>query len=113
MHEIGIMQSTLDLALHQAAQNQASKVHLIVMRVGELSGVVPEALEFAFEVLKRETPASEAQLRIEHVAATGWCARCQKEFPVDAIVYDCPQCHQTSRELRRGRELELTSIEIS
>lgn len=113
MHEVGIMQSTLNLALHQATQNQAAKIHLIVMRVGELSGVVPEALEFAFEVLRRDTLAAEARLQIERVVAAGWCPHCQAEFPVDGILYDCPQCRQTSRELRRGRELELTSIEIS
>ena len=39
----------------------------IRLRIGALSGVVPEALEFAFEALRPGTLAEKAELAIESV----------------------------------------------
>ena len=51
MHELSIMEGALALALEQARQAGARKLHVIRLRVGAMSGVVPEALQFAFEAL--------------------------------------------------------------
>lgn len=51
MHEVSLMQTTLDLAFNHAAQQGAQQIHWIKLRVGELSGVVPEALTLAFEIV--------------------------------------------------------------
>ena len=112
MHELSIMQNTMRMALDQVQQARASRVHAIHLRGGALSGVVPDALEFAFETLSRGTPAEGAQLVIEHVPARFWCAPCAKEFAADDLMAECPDCQALSVELRGGRELELTSLEI-
>ena len=57
MHEVGVMQSALEIALEQAGRQGASRIDCIALRVGMLSGVVPEALEFAFDVVARGTIA--------------------------------------------------------
>ena len=106
------MQSALDMALEQAQQAGAHKVHGITLRVGALSGVVPEALELAFEVLAPGTLAHDAKLGIEFVPARFWCARCRSEYGSDRMFADCPACGVPSAELRAGRELELASLEI-
>jgi hydrogenase nickel incorporation protein HypA/HybF len=113
MHEVGIMQSTLSLAMKQAQHNGASQIHRLRLRVGAMSGVVPEALEFAFEALRLETMAAAAVLEIERVPAAGWCAACQIEFPAEDFIFECPQCRLPSAELRHGTELELVAMEIS
>jgi hydrogenase nickel incorporation protein HypA/HybF len=107
------MQSTLSLAIKQAQANGASQIHRLRMRVGMMSGVVPEALEFSFEALRLDTMAAGAVLEIERVPAASWCAQCQTEFPSADLIFECPQCQQPSAELRRGTELELVNIEIS
>ena len=112
MHELSIMQSALSLALDQARQAGASRVHMIRLRIGALSGVVPDALEFAFEALAPGTPAEGAELAIEHVPARFWCATCAREFQSDDMFAECPDCHSLSGELRAGREMELASLEI-
>lgn len=113
MHEVGIIQNALQMAIQQAQASGASRVHQMQLRIGALSGVVPEALQFAFEVVTRETMAAGARLEIETVPATCWCAVCQAEFECPEFLYECPRCHQLSSELRRGLELELSSVEIS
>jgi hydrogenase nickel incorporation protein HypA/HybF len=113
MHEVGIIQSALDAAIRQAQAAGASRIHQLSMRIGTMTGVVPDALSFAFEVIRQGTMAAGAELKIETVAVSCWCANCQQEFTSEDLLYACPQCRQTSSELRNGRQLELVSVEIS
>ena len=112
VHELSIMQSALNMALDQAQQAGAVRVHTIRLRIGALSGVVPDALEFAFEVLTPGTLAEGSKLAIERVPARFWCRTCTQEFQSDDMFAECPSCHMVSGELRAGREMELASLEI-
>ena len=80
MHEVGIMASAMDAVLAQAREHGASRVHLIVLRVGALSGVEPEALRFAFDIVAKDTPADGADLEIDTVPARARCPDCDLEF---------------------------------
>ena len=113
MHELSIMQSALSQVLEEAQRAGASRVHEVRLRIGALSGVVPDALQFAFEALSEGTPAENATLTIEQVPARFWCDTCRREFESDRMFADCPDCGVPSADLRGGRELELTSLEIA
>lgn len=106
------MDSALNLALDQARQAGARRVLVLRLRIGVLSGVVPEALQFAFEALSPGTAAEGGALAIDSVPARFWCAQCLREFEADDLFAECPGCHSASRELRAGRELEVASLEI-
>lgn len=112
MHELSIMDSALNMALEQAEKSGATRVCVIRLRIGTLSGVVPEALQFAFETLAPGTLADGAALDIENVPARFWCDACRQEFQSDDFFAECPQCHSPSGDLRAGREMELASMEI-
>ncbi len=56
------MQNALEIALEHMRQRNAARIHRIHMRVGALSSVVPDALEFAFDVVTQGTPAEESQV---------------------------------------------------
>jgi hydrogenase nickel incorporation protein HypA/HybF len=113
MHEVGLMQNALEAAENHARQAGATRVHRLKLRVGALSGVVPEALESAFAVLAPNSLAKDAKLEIEIIAIIGWCESCQKEFPCGDLINNCPQCGEPTAAIRRGRELELAQLEIS
>ncbi|MFO1497376.1 MAG: hydrogenase maturation nickel metallochaperone HypA [Verrucomicrobiota bacterium] len=113
MHEISIMQATLDLALTTAQASAASQINALHLRIGAMTGVVPEALQFAFEALRDGTIAAEATLQIETVPAACWCAPCAREFAAPDGYQACPECGRASMELRHGLELELASIEVT
>jgi hydrogenase nickel incorporation protein HypA/HybF len=112
MHEVAIMQSAVETALEQARLVGASRISVIRLRVGVLAGVVADALEFACSEVTRGTPAEGARLEIETVAASAWCPECQREFPCNDYFAECPSCRTECPELRRGRELQLSSLEI-
>ena len=113
MHEISIIERVLEIALEQAQKQEATQIHQLNMRIGEMSGVIPEALQFAFDVATQGTAAEGARLEIETVSAICYCENCQIEFQPVSIFYECPQCGQFSADIRQGREIELSSLEIS
>lgn len=113
MHEVGIMQNAIQMAEQQAREDGAQRIHVLRLRVGQMSGVVPEALEFAFEAVSQGTLAAGARLEIERVPPAAWCVRCAAEFECADYDLTCPRCLEFSQELRRGTEMQLSSIEVS
>ena len=107
------MEEAVRLAVTTARSSGGQRVLGLRLRVGAMSGVVPEAMQFAFDIVCRDTIAAGATLEIEPVAATSWCADCQEEFPYADFLSECPRCHNFSGELRHGRELEIAAVEIS
>lgn len=112
MHEVSIMAEAVRMAAESARAAGARRITAVRLRVGRLSGAVPEAMEFAWDVVRRDTMAAEATLTLESVAPMSWCAKCQTEFECKDFFSECPRCHEPSDELRRGRELEIASVEI-
>jgi len=112
MHEVGLMQEAVRMAVERATTAGASRVRRMCLRVGAMSGVVPDALRFAFDVVCRGTPVDGAVLEIEEVPAVCWCSRCKTEFECPDFVSECPHCHELSGDLRRGTELELAEVEV-
>jgi hydrogenase nickel incorporation protein HypA/HybF len=113
MHELGIAESALDVALSHATAAGATRVLRMVIRVGTLSGVDPEALRFAFTAILPGTPAEGATLQIDSVAAVAYCPACQKDFVPDSIRFlECPTCGQLCANVKQGRELDLVHLEM-
>jgi hydrogenase nickel incorporation protein HypA/HybF len=87
-------------------------VQKIKITIGEFSGVVKEALEFAFDVLKSETPASGAEVEIEVVPLRAECTQCG---PVKCHLNDlnliCPTCGSTLR-ISGGREMRVEYLDV-
>jgi hydrogenase nickel incorporation protein HypA/HybF len=108
------METAMEAVLAQAREHKATQVHRIVLRVGALSGVEPDALRLAFETSIKGTPAADADLDLETVPARGRCTDCDLEFDVQSdFIFTCPKCGRISGELVQGRELELARIEMS
>jgi hydrogenase nickel incorporation protein HypA/HybF len=115
MHEVSIAQSILAIADDYARRNGASSITTVGLRIGELSGVVAEALETAFDIAKLGTLAEHARLEIESVPLIAFCQHCQQEFEVSnpyAIAH-CPACAAISRDVRQGQELDVSYLEVN
>ena len=113
MHEVSLMEQTLTIALANAQSQKATKIHRLKMRIGAMSGVVPEALEFAFEVVTQGTIAENATLEIETVPVVCYCLQCYKNFTPPDLFYQCPYCGDFRNKIITGKEIELTSLEVS
>jgi hydrogenase nickel incorporation protein HypA/HybF len=114
MHELGIAQSALERALEEMRKAGASRVLRVVLRVGRLSGVDAESLRFAFEAVRADTPAAEAELQIDDAPAVVHCAPCDADFtPAASPPFACPHCQAWSGTIVHGRELDLIRVEMT
>jgi len=115
MHEFALVMSMLDLAEEHARSEGASRIEAIHLEIGSLAGVVPDALEFAFQGAKEGTMAAGARLDVDYLPAVAHCASCEMDFELDNRfgVALCPICDKPSADLRQGRELQLSRLEVA
>jgi hydrogenase nickel incorporation protein HypA/HybF len=75
--------------------------------------VVPESLDFYYNLLTRDTPLAGSRLEIDTVEARGRCRKCGEEFPVEAPLIVCPACGSLGGDLVCGQELDLVTVELT
>jgi hydrogenase nickel incorporation protein HypA/HybF len=112
MHEQSIVESILALALENAEKANANRILKIYLVVGELSGVVDEAVEFYFSFLAKNTIAAEATLSFKHIPVQLRCRKCNEIFSPDKLDLSCPNCKEQQVEIVAGRELFIDSLEV-
>ncbi|OIP28362.1 MAG: hydrogenase maturation nickel metallochaperone HypA [Chloroflexi bacterium CG_4_10_14_0_8_um_filter_46_9] len=112
MHEFGITESIIKIALDKANEAQASKISQINLVVGELSGFVPDCIQFYFNFLSKDTTAEKATLHFELIPAQLRCRDCSAIFQPENSEWNCPECHGQSVEIIGGRDLYIESMEV-
>jgi hydrogenase nickel incorporation protein HypA/HybF len=115
MHETALALSILDIVVEKCREAGGHRVDSVRLRIGKAAGVMPEALQFAFDASKSNTVAEHAQLVIEPVPISGVCSECKKYFTVDnaRFVFACPLCGSQFIEMKSGREMEIVDMEIN
>jgi len=108
-----ICDSLLDIAERAAQEHRAKKIKVVKVRIGELSGVVPELLEHAFEICSPERELTRgARLILERVKPRARCRSCEEEFEPEDYIFLCPSCGSGETELLAGDELLLDRLEL-
>lgn len=110
MHEVSLMQNLLEVVETTARREGGGRVSLIRMRIGEMSGVSTDALDFAFEVLSRGTAAEGGRIEYERVTLSARCRGCGGAFAPEGMVFRCPGCGDADVEVVSGREMEIDYI---
>lgn len=113
MHEFSIIDSLISTVVKECRNAGFSKVEKVKILVGKASGTMPEALLFAFDVLKKDTIVSEASLIIEEILVAGHCKSCGNAFTTEeSFILACPFCQSSSLKINSGRELDIAEIEV-
>ncbi len=113
MHEASIVLSLLDTLTSRCREEGYSAVESVRIKIGMASGIMPEAVVFAFEAAKQDTIAREAELFIEMVPVGGSCRDCSSDFEVkEAYVVNCPLCGSSSFRIEKGYELDIVEMEV-
>jgi hydrogenase nickel incorporation protein HypA/HybF len=110
VHEVSLMTNLLGIVERAAAAESRGPVRVIHLKIGEMSGVSPDALRFAFEVLSRGTCSEGGTLEIERVPVKVRCARCGAETTPADLVFRCGACGCGEIEVLTGREMEVDYI---
>ena len=110
MHEVSLMMSIMDTALKTAEQEKAKTINRIALQIGAKSGVVIDSLEFAFEMVSKNTIAEKATLEIESIPLRGECLGCGHQFEAAKFLV-CEKCGNFAKVIS-GQELNIKSIEV-
>lgn len=112
MHELGIMTGVMQAVESSAKEAGATRVLKVSLSVGEMTEAIPDALQFAFEVLSEHSMSEGAELEILMVKPKSHCLECGAEYEHDRFHMLCPECGGFATELMAGRELQIDSIEV-
>jgi hydrogenase nickel incorporation protein HypA/HybF len=113
LHELGIAQSIIDIALRVADRHGGGKIARITIQAGELRSIIKEQLQFCFSFAAKDTPAEGAQLEVEVIPLVALCEACRKEFRVQNLDFHCPDCMGNSTEILQGKELRVLDLELA
>lgn len=112
MHELSIAQALVEQLEAIVARERADRVAAVLVRVGGLSGVNPEALRMAFPVAAEGTVAHGADLRVAETGARMTCRACEHVWSPSFPVPLCEECGSTDVECTGGRDLVFESAEL-
>ena len=109
MHEMAITQSVVDAVCEHAA---GRRVHSVKVEVGALCAVVPDSMQFCFELATEGTAADGARLELNVHPGMAHCRTCANEFELHDPILLCP-CGSADVEVVAGRDLKILSMEVS
>jgi len=112
MHEMSLAEGIIELVEDTARRENAARVSLVVLEIGQLSSVEPEALRFCFDVVTKGGIADGAALEIVAVPGAGWCMQCATTVPLGERWGDCPQCGSAQVQPTAGTEMRVREIGI-
>lgn len=114
MHELSIAISLVETAQEELERHEGAQVQAIHLRLGALSGVVRDALEFSYEIACQNTPLEGSRLVIEEVPVLVDCPHCKALRGIVSLQsFRCTECGAVGGEVRQGRELEVSALEIT
>jgi hydrogenase nickel incorporation protein HypB len=112
MHELSIAHAVVSTVIGALPEGTAS-VQQVRLRVGELSTVVPSALEFAYEVAVEGTVLAGSTLVIERAPIVIDCPACGRCELADAREFRCPTCGEPCGIVVGGQELDIVDVTLT
>ena len=110
MHEFSIAVNIVEIATDYASKENAKLVKEIEIEVGELSGIVVDALEFCMEAAVKDSILEGAKTSILTVQGKARCKACSHEFAVHDFYTVCPFCNTPAPEVIEGGDLRVKSL---
>jgi hydrogenase nickel incorporation protein HypA/HybF len=109
LHELAIMESVVDAVTARVGD---TKVIRVMLEIGKLSGVVPDALRFCFEVSTEGTPLAGAILEIIEIPGRAKCLQCLGDVELEDQIALCV-CGSANLDFVSGEELKIKEVEVA
>ena len=115
MHELTVaIQIRQGLEIELATDDGVLVADAVRVQIGALSGIVPEALRFAWPHAVSDSAAlGSARLDIDWIDVQLHCAVCADIYTLAEFrSLRCPHCRSPDVEVVAGDELEIASVDI-
>jgi len=104
-----VTQQIVEVALERAG---AARVTKVVVEIGKLSAVLPDAVRFCFELCCEGTPLAGAALEILEPPGRARCRACAGEVVLDRPFGRCA-CGSSDLDWISGEELRIRALEVA
>ncbi len=108
MHELGITQEIIEIV---SEHSRGAKVTRVVLEIGKLSAILPDAVRFCFDLCSEGTVAEGASLEILEIPGQARCRECGSLVTLDKPFGRC-DCGNTDLEWLAGAELRIKEMEV-
>ncbi len=95
-----------------AERCEGRRVDLVTLKIGRLSGVVADSVQFCFELCTMGTALEGAGLQIIDVPGQARCRTCEELVELPDLIALCP-CGSADLEIVGGQELLIQSVEVA
>lgn len=111
MHELSIATAILEQLDAEQSKRPGLRFTKVGLRIGELSGIDPDALSFGLEALTKDTAWEPLAVDIEWIERRQRCTACGHEFKVVDFETACPACGDLRTVTLQGEELDIAYVE--
>jgi hydrogenase nickel incorporation protein HypA/HybF len=108
MHELSITRNIVAI-VDEAARGR--RVRRVTVQIGKLSGVMPGAVAFCFEIVAQGTALADARLEIEEIEGRARCNDCSAELLLPHLGARC-RCGSHRLTPIAGEELKITTFDV-
>ncbi len=108
MHELGITQEIIAIATEHS---HGARVLKVVLEIGKLSAVLPDAVRFCFDLCSAGTAVEGALLEIIETPGRARCKECGALMMLDQPFGRC-ECGNTELDWLAGEELKIKELEV-
>jgi hydrogenase nickel incorporation protein HypA/HybF len=112
MHEMALAESVIQIVEDAARREGFRHVRTVRLELGQLSSVEPEAMQFCFDVVARQSLAEGAQLEIVRTPGSAWCMCCSAPASIAAVGDSCPKCGSYQLQVTGGTEMRVRDLEV-
>lgn len=113
MHELSVAIGIVNIAEKETQKANKNKVELIELEIGSLSGIELDSLEYVWEAAVKGTVLEHAERKIDYIQAQANCLECELVFKVENVYDSCPKCNSYFKDIIKGKELRVVSLEVS
>jgi hydrogenase nickel incorporation protein HypA/HybF len=112
MHEMSLAEGIRSIVQDQARAHGFARVTVLRLEIGRFAGVEKPALEFAFDVVMRGSPAEGAALDMIDLPGRALCYDCGETVELLHRLDPCPNCGGTRLMPAGGDEMRIRDLEV-
>ena len=111
---MGVTQEVLRAVIDASEAAGATRINTVNLTIGELTEIVPDALQFAWEALTPGTLAEGTILEVRETGGRSLCLQCGNEFDHGRFDRRCtvPECGSYATKVIVGDELTIDDIDV-
>lgn len=113
MHEMSLAEGIRSVIEDQARAHGFARVMVVRLEIGRFAGVEKPALDFAFDVVMRGSPAEGARLEMIDLPGRALCFDCEKTVEIADRLAPCPLCGGGRLMPDGGDEMRIKDMEVA